>query len=167
MQELTSQYNWIKTRKFEILYTDFQPEASNEKSVFLRYEKSKSMLIYFYIKHSQIFSGDGITSVDLYLHDKLILSVPLTQLTPFCSLRVSDDVSNTAGTSGAPPERLRSDLMPPQKIILPYACTIPPITPPYHIPAEIYLTLKLNADGTIDNLATGAAEIYYTLLRMK
>lgn len=167
MQELTSQYNWIKTRKFEVLYSDFQPDATSEKTIFLRYERSRSMLIYFYIKHTQIFSGAGITTVELFLYDKLILTVPLAQLTPFCSLVVSDAVSNTTGTQGAPPERLRSDLSPAQKIILPYACTIPPVTPPYLVPAEIYLTLKLNSSGIIDNLSTGAALVYYTLLRMK
>ena len=178
MQELTSQYNWIKTRKFEISYTDFQPDATAQKSIFLRYEKSRSMLIYFYIKHTQIFSGSGITTVNLYLYDQLILSVPLAQLTPFCSLCVSDAVSNTTGTQGAPPERIRSDLSPAQKIILAYDTITPGIgnikigstfiiSNTARIPAEIYLTLKLNTGGSLNNLTSGQAIIYYTLLRMK
>jgi hypothetical protein len=167
MQELTAQYNWIKTRKFEISYTDFQPAITAEKSIFLRFERSRSMLIYFYLKHTQIFAGAGITSVELFLFDKLILSVPLAQLTPFCSLIVSDIVSNTSGSQGSPPVRFRSDLIPAQKIILPYECTAPPITPPYLVPAELYLTIQLNAGGIINNLVSGSAILFYTLLRMK
>jgi len=63
------QYQDFFTRKFEFNYTDFQPEASTQKIIPVKFERQGAVLLHCQFKLNQIFSGFQITSATIYLTD--------------------------------------------------------------------------------------------------
>ncbi len=148
------QWNSLKTFKFTVNFKAFQPEVSNTKVILLRQLSQKTMLVSYKLKHSLIFSGTGINSVNLKIQWG-VSGVPFTNaaaqigefdlqlpVTPTTGLFKTMEQFKTAANPNADPLIFNHDFA-----------------------TDIFLKLTLNNSGDIDNLTQGDFEIWLTTIR--
>lgn len=149
-----TQWNSLKTFKFTVNFAAFQPEASNTKLLLLKQISQKTMLMSYKLKHSSIYDGPGVNSVDLKILWG-INGVPFTnaaaQIGEF-DLQMA--VSPTAGNFQTMPQFRDAQ-----------APVADPIMFNHDFATDIFLELSLGGAASINDLNQGDFEIWLTTLR--
>lgn len=150
MKEFSKGWDWQIIHKFEIDYSDFQPNAGPKKNLSLVWIPRGSILFLAQIKNTIQFAGPGISIAELFLADAEGLSPPQDLDHAFISYDVSLSVGDRKGKYRTIPERkLLINGIPMYQILN------------HSYANELYLVLRLNKDASINNLTQGKAFVWF------
>ena len=153
---LTNQWTTYQTRKFEIDYLAFQPNATNVGNLLIKNEKVRSAILFAQVKPAVLFAGAGVTAASVYLTTTFGLTSSTISTASFLEANVKDTIGDGYGSAKAAPQRFL-DVVPTDKNIIMNHDTFD----------TIYLQLKLNAAGNINNLTAGRFFLWYTIFQLK
>jgi len=153
---LTNQWTTFQTRKFEIDFAAFQPNATNTGNLLIKNEKVRSAILFSQIKVQALFVGAGITAASLYLTNTFGLTSTNIISASFLDANAKDIVGDGYGSAKASPQRFL-DIVPTDKNIIMNHDTFD----------SVYIQLKLNAAGNINNLTAGRFFLWYTIFQLK
>lgn len=154
MQILKEQFPTIKTSKFRLSYTDFQPNATAYGNKLIKFIAKTKDIVFIKTFLIEQFAAVGLTTATIRFHDTASLPVSDNAEAEYTNFSGIAALTGTSGVIRWTQERSLSTPAPGQKLI-----------GNMNLAYQIYATLKIDNALLINNLTAGIFEVWLGIMK--